>query len=53
MTVRADPGPPLARRIAPLDACAAPGQLVDDDGEPLGARGIAQGLAAARARAEG
>ncbi len=50
---RSEPGPPLARRIAPLDACAAPGQLVDDDGEPLRDPSRSERLAAARARAEG
>ncbi len=50
---RSETGPPLARRIAPLDACAAPGQLVDDDGEPLRDPSRSERLAAARARAEG
>ncbi len=50
---RSETGPPLARRIAPLDACAAPGQLVDDDGEPLRYPSRSERLAAARARAEG
>ncbi len=50
---RSESGPPLARRIAPLDACAAPGQLVDDDGEPLRDPSRSERLAAARARAEG
>ncbi|PPF88684.1 hypothetical protein C5C03_06020 [Clavibacter michiganensis] len=50
---RSDTSPPLARRIAPLDACAAPGQLVDDDGEPLRDPSRSERLAAARARAEG
>ncbi|MBF4623797.1 hypothetical protein [Clavibacter sp. VKM Ac-2872] len=50
---RADTAPPRARRIAPLDACAAPGQLVDDDGEPLRDPSRSERLAAARARAGG
>ncbi len=50
---RSETGPPLARRIAPLDACAAPGQHVDDDGEPLRDPSRSERLAAARARAEG
>ncbi len=50
---RSETGPPLARRIAPLDACAAPGQLVDDDCEPLRDPSRSERLAAARARAEG
>ncbi|OQJ64176.1 hypothetical protein B5P24_14805 [Clavibacter tessellarius] len=32
---RPETAPPRIRRIAPLDACAAPGRLVDEDGEPL------------------
>jgi hypothetical protein len=48
---RPESGPPVARRIAPLDACAAPGQLVDDDGEPLRDPSRSERLAAARMRA--
>ncbi|KDP90772.1 MULTISPECIES: hypothetical protein [Clavibacter] len=43
--------PPRARRIAPLDACSAPGQLVDDDGEPLHDPSRVERLAASPSRA--
>ncbi|MBM7026245.1 hypothetical protein [Clavibacter zhangzhiyongii] len=48
---RSEPAPPRARRIAPLDACSAPGQLVDDDGEPLHDPSRVERLAASRSRA--
>ncbi|MFT2692511.1 hypothetical protein [Clavibacter zhangzhiyongii] len=48
---RSEPAPPRARRIAPLDACSAPGQLVDDDGERLHDPSRVERLAASRSRA--